>query len=127
MTVPEMVIRVGFVLCVVMVVTGGVVVMAITWRVVVLGGATVVVVVGSVTVVVVGVGVSTPRYGCGTGSGVATGALDERGPKPMSAPRISSTPSTASANTYQGGRLPGPAIRPSPLIRTPLTDRVRRG
>jgi hypothetical protein len=44
---------------------------------------------------VVGVGVSGPRYGCGTGSGAGPTMLDERGPKPTTAVSTSRTPSTA--------------------------------
>ncbi|GAA3438673.1 hypothetical protein GCM10018954_082920 [Kutzneria kofuensis] len=75
----------------------------------------------------VAVGVSGPRYGCGTGSGVYAGALDDRGPTPTTAVSTSRIPSAANTNTYQGGRFPSPSVRPSPRIRTPLTDRVRRG
>jgi hypothetical protein len=71
----------------------------------------------------VSVAVSGPRYGCGTGSGLDAEALDECEPEPISAVSTSSIPSAANTNTYQGGRFPGP----SPPIRTPLTDRVRRG
>jgi hypothetical protein len=62
--------------------------------------------VGSPTSVVEMVG-SGPRYGCGTGSEVRSGALDVRGPKPMAAANTRRIPSAANTYTYQGGRLPG--------------------
>jgi len=57
---------------------------------------------------------SGPRYGCGTGSGVRSGALDVRGPKPTTADSTRRIPSAANTNTYQGGRFPGscPLMRP---------------
>lgn len=75
----------------------------------------------------VAVGVSGPRYGCGTGSGVRAGTLGDRGPRPTTAVSTSRIPSAANTNTYQGGRFPSPSTRPSPRFQTPLADRVRRG
>jgi hypothetical protein len=67
----------------------------------------------------VGVGVSGPRYGCGTGSGGIADVLDDPGAKPITAVSTSRTPSAVSANTYHGGRFPGPAVRPSTPIAPP--------
>jgi hypothetical protein len=54
----------------------------------------------------------TPQGGCGTGPALGQTRTEDPGPKPMIAVSTSRTPSTANTKTYQGGRLPGPAIRP---------------